>query len=336
MLPVDNDSGPSEDSLLVLDGVSVSFIDRQYRRRITTDVRFSIRRGETLGIVGESGCGKTVTAMAIMGLLPAGKSVVEGRIEFEGRNLLDHTQLRQVRGREIGMIFQEPMSALDPVFTIGEQISETIRQHMRVDRRTSRAQAIEALAAVKIADPHKRYDDYPMQLSGGMLQRVMIAQALACRPKLVIADEPTTALDVTVQAQILDLLSRQVESTGAALLLITHDLGVVAETCSRMVTMYAGEVVENGKVETILRKPRHPYTAGLLSCLPRGAMPKSLLPSIPGVVPGFDALPVGCRFGSRCSNFADSCRQHQALIDLDAQHKTRCGLARELDLQGVV
>ena len=329
------ESGADAPPLLSLRKAGVSFINGRTLRQVTRDVSFSIEAGETLAIVGESGCGKSVTALAILGLLPEGRSLIHGCIEFEGASLLDETSLHKVRGREIGMIFQEPMSALDPVFTIGEQISETIRRHLRADRRSAREQTIEALAAVKIADPRKRYDDYPMQLSGGMLQRVMIAQALSCHPKLLIADEPTTALDVTIQAQILDLLHRRVNDTGTALLLITHDLGVVAETCSRMLTMYAGEVVEHGTVADILRKPRHPYTSGLLGCLPHGAAPKSLLPSIPGVVPSPDFLPDGCRFQSRCAYAAEACLQPQELAPLSSGHHARCALAAGIELPGV-
>ena len=336
-VPADRRRGSADSvpPLLALRNTGVSFISGHDHRQVTKDVSFNIEAGETLAIVGESGCGKSVTALSILGLLPAGRSLIQGRIEFEGASLLDEVNLRKVRGREIGMIFQEPMSALDPVFTIGEQISETIRRHLRVDRRSAREQAIEALEAVKIADPHKRYHDYPMQLSGGMLQRVMIAQALSCHPKLLIADEPTTALDVTIQAQILNLLYRRVNDTGTALLLITHDLGVVAETCSRMLTMYAGEVVEHGTVADILRRPRHPYTSGLLACLPRGAAPKSLLPSIPGVVPSPDFLPDGCRFESRCAYAAEACRQPQELAPLSSAHYARCGLAAGIELPGV-
>lgn len=228
--------------------------------QITRDISFSVRPGERLGIVGESGCGKSVTGLSLLGLLPRGLSRTTGEVMFEGRDLLKlrPREFRRIRGRQISMIFQEPMSALDPVFTVGYQIGETIRAHFGVDRKEARERAIAALAEVGIPLPSRRHDEYPHQLSGGMRQRAMIAIALACKPKLLIADEPTTALDVTIQAQIIDLLLGLSEQSGTSLLFITHDLGVVAETCHRMLTMYAGEVVEDAPIDDVLMRPRHP------------------------------------------------------------------------------
>jgi peptide/nickel transport system ATP-binding protein len=232
------------------------------------------------------------------------------------------------------MIFQEPMSALDPVFTVGEQIAETIRTHERVTRQQARERAVAALADVGIAEPRRRYDDYPHHLSGGMRQRVMIAIALACRPSLLIADEPTTALDVTIQAQILDLLVASSQRTGSALLVITHDIGVIAQTCSRMLTMYAGQVVEDASVEQVLRRPLHPYTSGLLRSLPGLSPPKSLLPSIAGVVPSAADMPSGCRFEARCTYAEPPCREAPPMLTAAGERSVRCCRYAQLDLPG--
>jgi len=244
--------------------------------------------------------------------------------------------MRRLRGSEISMIFQEPMSALDPVFTIGEQLTETLRSHRKVSRKEARERAIEALAEVGIPSPAQRINDYPYQFSGGMRQRVMIAMALICRPKLVIADEPTTALDVTVQAQIIDLLCEISDSTGTALLFITHDLGVVAETCSRLLTMYAGEVVESAPVDSVLYRPRHPYSSGLLCSLPGLSERGQRLPSIAGRVPAPDQMPRGCRFQARCPHATDGCEQPQPLQLLTDDRLARCWRSAELTLPGAV
>jgi oligopeptide/dipeptide ABC transporter ATP-binding protein len=272
------------------------------------DVSFEIRAGETLGLVGESGSGKSVTALSIMRLVQPPGRIAGGRILFKGRDLLtlDERDMRGVRGADISLIFQEPMTALNPVFTIGDQIAETLLVHKRAARREARAKAIELLDAVHIPDAASRIGDYPHQLSGGMRQRVLIAMALACHPSLVIADEPTTALDVTIQAQILELLRDMKTALNLSLLLITHDLGVVAETADRVAVMYAGRIVETGPVRAIFRTPQHPYTRGLLASIP-GAAPGARLRAIEGSVPLLGALPPGCAFNPRCPDRFDPC-----------------------------
>ena len=305
--------------------------------RVIADLAFSIAHGESVGLVGESGCGKTVTGLSLLALLPPENSRVTGHIDFEGSDLtsLNDRQMRAVRGRSIAMIFQEPMSALDPVFTVGQQIAETIRTHFKVSAKEAKERALVALAEVGIPLPSRRYDEYPYQLSGGMRQRAMIAIALSCEPKLLIADEPTTALDVTIQAQIVDLLLRLTEKSRTALLFITHDLGVVAEACSRVITMYAGEVVEDAAVDDVLAHPQHPYTSGLLRSLPRLSAPKSPLPAIPGRVPSLAEPPAGCRFGPRCAYVLPACAETQALRG-EADHRVRCSRFAELSLPGAV
>jgi peptide/nickel transport system ATP-binding protein len=305
--------------------------------RVISDLSFTVAHGESVGLVGESGCGKTVTGLSLLSLLPPEITRVTGRIGFEETDLtsLSDRQMRDVRGRSIAMIFQEPMSALDPVFTVGEQIAETIRTHFRVGPKEAKAGAIAALADVGIPLPARRYDEYPHQLSGGMRQRAMIAIALSCEPKLLIADEPTTALDVTIQAQIVDLLLDLTEKKGTALLFITHDLGVVAEACSRVITMYAGEVVEDAAVDDVLVNPQHPYTSGLLRSIPRLSIPKTLLPAIPGRLPALAELGSGCRFAPRCAHALPECAQAQALRG-DVSHRVRCCRYAELSLAGAV
>jgi len=272
------------------------------------DVSFEIRPGETLGLVGESGSGKSVTALSIMRLVQPPGRIAAGQVDFKGRDLLalGERDMQAVRGAEISLVFQEPMTALNPVFTIGDQIAETLIVHDRAGRREARAQAVELLRAVRIPNAEARVHDYPHQLSGGMRQRVMIAIALACRPSLVIADEPTTALDVTIQAQILDLLREMKDTFHLSLLLITHDLGVVAETADRVAVMYAGRVVETGPVRAILRSPQHPYTRGLLASMPGGTHGKRLR-AIDGSVPMLGHLPSGCAFNPRCPDRFDPC-----------------------------
>jgi peptide/nickel transport system ATP-binding protein len=272
------------------------------------DVAFEIHAGETLGLVGESGSGKSVTALSIMRLVQPPGRIAAGRILFKGRDLLalDEPSMREVRGAEISLIFQEPMTALNPVFRVGDQIAEALRVHGRGSRRETREKAIELLRAVRIPDPDARARDYPHQLSGGMRQRVLIAIALACQPSLVIADEPTTALDVTIQAEILDLLREMKAAFHLSLLLITHDLGVIAETADRVAVMYAGRIVETGPVRYIFRHPAHPYTRGLLASMPGGA-PGRRLRAIEGSVPLLGALPPGCAFNPRCPDRFEPC-----------------------------
>jgi len=292
-------------------------------------ISFDIREGETLGIVGESGCGKTVTSLSLLGLLPQPPArIMEGSsVRLRGEELIGvgERRMRALRGNEISMIFQEPMSSLNPVYTVGDQIAEALRLHRGMDRKEARAEVVRLLAEVGISEPKRRIDEYPHQLSGGMRQRVMIAMALSCEPKLLIADEPTTALDVTIQAQILELLAELRKKHGMAVLLITHDLGVVAEVCDRVVVMYAGQVVETGSVYEIFAEPAHPYTRGLLDSLPSVEEPGRRLDSIPGTVPNPVDWPTGCRFRARCSLAAEGCERPQELIQLaGAGRAARC------------
>ncbi|MFT7390864.1 MAG: peptide/nickel transport system ATP-binding protein [Paracoccaceae bacterium] len=325
--------------LLKVEDASIAFAGRRgaVRLEITRGVSFEIGRGERVGLVGESGCGKSVTGLSLMRLLP-GNARVSGRILLHGEdiNTLSAREMRQIRGRRIAMIFQEPMSALDPVFTIGSQIGEALTAHGPVPAAKLRARVIDALAEVGIPAPEIRVDEYPHQMSGGMRQRVMIAMALICRPELIIADEPTTALDVTIQAQIMDLLVKLSEDTGAALLFITHDLGVVAETCTRMITMYAGEVVEDAPVDDALTRPLHPYTSGLLRALPQFNRGRGAFAFIPGRVPSPAAMPDGCRFRDRCPHAAPCCTNAQSLLNVAPGRRVRCARADDLALPGAV
>jgi len=303
--------------------------------RAVDGVSFDLQPGETLGIVGESGCGKTVTSLSILRLIPEPPGHIRpgSYIEFEGRNLLTLApkELRAIRGNRIAMIFQEPMTSLNPVLTIGDQVAEAAIVHQRLSRRAARARAIEMLQQVGIPDPESRVDDYPHQLSGGMRQRVMIAMALICHPQILIADEPTTALDVTIQAQILELLARLQQQLGMAVLLITHDLGVVAGTADRVVVMYAGQVVESAPTPELFARPRHPYTEGLMASIPRLDRPRERLHSIPGSVPAATAWPAGCRFHPRCPFAWEKCRTEEPpLLDTEvAGHAARCWLVTE-------
>jgi oligopeptide/dipeptide ABC transporter ATP-binding protein len=288
------------------------------------DVGFSVRQGETLALVGESGSGKSVTALSIMRLVPPPGRILRGSIRFQGHDLmaLSESEMRALRGARIALIYQEPMTALNPVFTIGDQIAETLVEHGRADWSAARTQAIALLDAVKIADAARRARDYPHQLSGGQRQRVMIAMALACRPALVIADEPTTALDVTIQAEILDLLREMKAAFGLSLLLITHDLGVVAEMADRVTVMYAGRIVEEAPVAAFLQSPQHPYSRGLLASLPRGAR---RLQAIEGTVPSPGHLPPGCAFEPRCPERLDACRAAVPVLSpLGQDRSARC------------
>jgi peptide/nickel transport system ATP-binding protein len=296
------------DVLLSVEGLTTVFDLPSGAVPAVDDVSFEIRHGETLGLVGESGSGKSVTAFSIMRLVQPPGRVGSGRIRFRGRDLLQLTEREMcgVRGADISLIFQEPMTALNPVFTIGDQLREALLVHGKATRRDAKARAIELLEAVRIPGAASRVDDYPHQLSGGMRQRVLIAMAIACRPSLVIADEPTTALDVTIQAQILDLLRDMKSAFNLSLLLITHDLGVVAETADHVAVMYAGRIVEFGPVREVFRRPKHPYTRGLLASLPTGR-PGTRLSAIEGTVPILGALPAGCAFNPRCPDRFDRC-----------------------------
>jgi peptide/nickel transport system ATP-binding protein len=304
--------------------------------RAVDGVSFQIHPGQTLGLVGESGCGKTVTSLSVMGLIPSppGAILPESSIRFCGEELVGvgEARLREIRGNEISMIFQEPMTSLNPVFTIGLQIEEALRQHRGVGRAEARKIGVHLLDEVGIADPDRRFDEYPHQLSGGMRQRVMIAMALSCEPKLLIADEPTTALDVTIQAQILELLGRLQEAHGMAVLLITHDLGVVAEVCDEVVVMYAGKVVERGSADEIFYQAEHPYTQGLLRSVPDVGKAGGRLTPIPGVVPSATRWPTsGCRFADRCGDAWDLCHAEEPRLEplgeRGSNRASRCWIA---------
>ena len=293
------------------------------------DVSFTVRAGETLGLVGESGSGKSVTALSILRLVQPPGRIAGGRIRFRGRDLmtLPEREMRAVRGAQISLVFQEPMTALNPVFTIGNQIEETLAVHAIASGRAARDQAVELLRAVSVPEPERRMREYPHQLSGGLRQRALIALALAARPALLMADEPTTALDVTVQAQILDLLRELKQRFSLSLLLITHDLGVIAETADRVAVMYAGRIVEESPVREIFRDPRHPYTRGLLASIP-GGRPGEPLKAIPGAVPTLGALPPGCAFQPRCSDRLDRCgARPPGATDLGGSRSVRCFLS---------
>jgi oligopeptide/dipeptide ABC transporter ATP-binding protein len=316
--------------LLQVKNLKTSFFTPEGEVRAIDGVSFEIGEGKTLGLVGESGCGKSVTSLSIMRLIPSppGK-IVGGEIFYRGRDLLklNNEEMRKIRGNEISMIFQEPMTSLNPVFTVGNQIGEAIKLHQGLGKRETRQKTIDMLRLVKIADPESRVDSYPHQLSGGMRQRVMIAMALSCNPSLLIADEPTTALDVTIQAQILELMKElQQKIGGMALLLITHDLGVVAEQADDVAIMYAGKIVERSRARRIFNHPFHPYTVGLLNSLPGiGEQKKKRLDAIPGVVPSPLNLPSGCRFRDRCPRAQDVCAQAEPpLEEKEPGHTAAC------------
>ncbi|MBL8832999.1 MAG: ABC transporter ATP-binding protein [Rhodospirillales bacterium] len=296
--------------------------------RAVDGVSFRIGEGRTLGIVGESGCGKSVTSLSVMGLVPKpGGRIAGGSIRFRGRDLatLPESEMRALRGAEIAMIFQEPMTSLNPAFTIGNQLVEGIVRHRRLSPADAKAHAIEMLRRVRIPAPEQRFDEYPHKLSGGMRQRAMIAMALACDPKLLIADEPTTALDVTIQAQILDLLRRLREETGTAIVLITHDLGVIAELAHDVVVMYAGKIVEKAPVARLFAWPQHPYTIGLLGAIPQLHRTRARLATIEGTVPSLADLPSGCRFAARCPFADERCRTSEPpMRDLAGGHAVAC------------
>jgi peptide/nickel transport system ATP-binding protein len=312
---------------------------KNLKTRFTTDdgafnavdgVSFAVKKGQTLGIVGESGCGKSVTSLSVMRLIQAPGKIEAGEIVYKGKNLLKATEeeMRHIRGNEIAMIFQEPMTSLNPVYTCGNQIGEAIALHFpKLTKNEVKERAIEMLRIVGIPAPEKRYGEYPHQLSGGMRQRVMIAMSISCNPELLIADEPTTALDVTIQAQILDLMRKLQKDFNAGMILITHDLGVVAEMCQDVVVMYAGKVVEYGTVEDIFYRPKHPYTRGLLDSIPHFETGHKLdeLKTIKGMVPSLLNLPKGCRFQDRCPNVQNDCRQNEPPLESKAgPHLAAC------------
>jgi peptide/nickel transport system ATP-binding protein/oligopeptide transport system ATP-binding protein len=318
------------EELLTIHDLQTHFFTVEGTIRAVNGVNLSIRKGETLGLVGESGCGKSVTALSIMRLIPdpPGK-IVGGEIVFEGIKLfqLDDRKMRDIRGRKISMIFQEPMTSLDPVFTIGHEIMETLRLHQGMHREDARQAAIKALQTVGMPDPEKLLDSYPHELSGGMRQRAMIAMALACKPSLLIADEPTTALDVTIQAQILQLINDLKEKFSMAVMLITHDLGVVAEMCNNVAVMYAGHVVEYTDVDKLFSNPLHPYTKGLNKSIPRLDIDMERLETIRGTVPNLLEVPAGCPFNSRCDFCFDRCLEETPeLREVEREHLVKCHL----------
>jgi peptide/nickel transport system ATP-binding protein len=318
----------SDRSLLEVGDLKVTFETGEGRTtHALAGVTFSLAKGRTLGLVGESGCGKSVTALAILRLLPNNSARVSGSIRFEGHELLALSEraMQDLRGDRLSMIFQEPMTSLNPSYTVGEQVGETLVRHRRMSKRAARTETKELLKRVRIPSPATRIDDYPHKLSGGMRQRVMIAIALACRPSLLIADEPTTALDVTIQAQILGLLRSLRDETGMALILISHDLGVVAEVCDEVAVMYAGEIVEQAPIGDLFVAPQHPYTVGLLGSIPRLDVHRARLPMIRGTVPSLWDTFKGCRFASRCPFADERCRREPpAARTVGHQHFSRC------------
>ena len=321
--------------LLEIEDLRTHFYTSDGVVRAVDGVSYSVRAGETLAVVGESGCGKSVTAMSILRLLPSPPArIVSGAIRFEGRDLLgcSEAEMRRIRGNDISMIFQEPMTSLNPVLTVGRQIAETLQLHQGLSRAAAGQRAVEMLDLVRMPEPARRAGAYPHQLSGGMRQRVMIAMALSCDPKLLIADEPTTALDVTIQAQILDLMRDIVETSGAAIVLVTHDLGIAASLCHRVNVMYAGQIVESAPVDGIFSAPMMPYTWGLLDSIPRTDRPAGAdLPMIPGIPPDPLAFGAGCRFAPRCAHARDVCRTRMpALAPRELAHLARC-LGTEAD-----
>ncbi|HKU94050.1 MAG TPA: ABC transporter ATP-binding protein [Vineibacter sp.] len=333
-------AGSSEPALIV-ERLSTYFYTRQGIVKAVNDVTFTVMRGEALAIVGESGCGKSITALSLMRLVPEPPGrIVDGSVRLDGVDLLrlDEPAMRQVRGNDISMIFQEPMTSLNPVMTIGRQIAEALILHQDLSRKAALGKAVDMLRLVRIPEPEQRVREYPHQLSGGMRQRAMIAMALACNPKILIADEPTTALDVTIQAQILELIVELQRKLGTAVILITHDLGVVAETAQRVIVMYAGRKVEEAPVADLFARPLHPYTLGLMASIPRLSLMRgeaqtgeARLQEIPGMVPALTDLPQGCAFAPRCAFAQDRCREHYpAYEEKQPGHWAACWRSHEL------
>ena len=326
-------------SLLSVKNLRIELSTRAGVAPVIDDLSFDLAAGEAISFVGESGCGKSMTALGLMGLLPQGIGrIAGGSITFDGEELTtaSEARLRAIRGNDISMIFQEPMTSLNPVYTVGEQIAEVLREHQRLSRRAAWNMAAELLDAVRIPNAARRVGDYPFQMSGGQRQRVMIAMALACKPKILIADEPTTALDVTVQAQIFDLLRDLRRDIGSSIILITHDMGAVAEMADRVIVMYAGRKAELGPVDTIISHPRHPYTKGLISCVPHIISPltdaREELTEVPGIVPALSAFGAdACLFASRCAHVTDQCTSARPKPQMfDAQHEAECWHAEDL------
>jgi peptide/nickel transport system ATP-binding protein len=321
--------------LLTVKRLKTYFLTKPKPIRAVDDVSFSIRQGETVGIVGESGSGKTMTALSILRLLPDFAEIIQGEILFEGKNLVQvsEEEMREIRGNKISVIFQDPMTSLNPVYNVGFQISEAILAHRKMKRSEVHQRVLELMKTVGIPSPEKRIKDFPHEFSGGMRQRVMIAMALACNPRLLIADEPTTALDVTIQAQVLELMRELKSNIGTSILLITHDFGVIAEMCDRVAVMYAGHIVEYADVHNIFKRPKHPYTIGLLRSLPglNVGLEKKLY-SIEGVVPDMINLPSGCRFHPRCREVMNRCRSEvPPFYCISSGHYVRCFLYSDLE-----
>ncbi|MBT1516487.1 ABC transporter ATP-binding protein [Bradyrhizobium sp. SRL28] len=324
-----------DDVLLDVRGLETHFFGEESITRAVGGISFQVKRGETLGVVGESGCGKSVTALSILRLLPKlSAKTVSGEIHFHGRDLLklSEREMRKIRGNRVAMIFQEPMTCLSPVHTVGRQIAEAVQIHTSASRSEAMAKALELLRLVRIADPERRINNYPHEMSGGMRQRAMIAMALACSPELLIADEPTTALDVTMQAQILQLILDLKERRGTAVMFITHDLGVVAETCQRVIVMYAGRIVEQAPVKNLFARPTHPYTQGLMRSLPDPQRRRTCrLPEIPGIVPSLRDPIIGCSFAPRCPFTIDICRQKTPTMhNVGPGHAAACWRSQEV------
>jgi peptide/nickel transport system ATP-binding protein/oligopeptide transport system ATP-binding protein len=329
---VGGEIGPLVEAL----GLNVSFSVLRGRLQVLDDVSFEIGSGETVGLVGESGSGKSVTALSLMRLLGEQGAIDSGAIRFGGTNLVDLSprQMLSIRGRDISMIFQEPMTSLNPVYTVGFQIAEVLIEHFKLSRREATKRATDLMALVGIPDGASRVNDFPHQLSGGMRQRVMVAMAMACQPKLLIADEPTTALDVTIQAQILDLMRDLQSRFGTSVLLITHDMGVIARMARRVIVMYAGQILEEAPVRELFRTPRHPYTRLLLKSIPRVQEKRGRLDAITGTTPSPDHFPVGCRFHPRCPDATDICRQEMPKLDaIEPDHRVRCWHAGETKMK---
>lgn len=322
-------------AMLTIDNLRTSFLQSGKKLTVIEGVSFTVEPGETVGVVGESGCGKSVTSMSIMQLL--GKNVeMSGSIRFQDKELLSLSdkEMQKIRGNQIAMIFQEPMTSLNPLHSIGKQISEPLRRHLGLSKQAAKERAIELLKLVGIPRADEIISDFPHQLSGGMRQRVMIAMAMACEPKLLIADEPTTALDVTIQAQILELMKKVRDEQGTSIMLITHDLGVVAEMCHRVIVMYAGQIVEEADVKGLFDNPKHPYTRGLLKSMPSVNVNQERLDAIPGSVPLQSEMPRGCRFAPRCSQVMDICHQkNPELLAVSDSQKCRCWLYSEGEAQ---
>jgi oligopeptide/dipeptide ABC transporter ATP-binding protein len=317
--------------LLDIHGLTTHFFTRSGVIKAVDNLSIKLAKGRVLGLVGESGCGKTVTALSILNLVPPPGKIVSGKILFEGQDLLslDPAEMRAIRGAKISMIFQEPMTALNPVFTVGDQIAEVLTTHQDVTKQQALQAATELLRSVGIPLPEKRVDEYPHQLSGGMRQRVMIAMAIACRPLLILADEPTTALDVTIQAHILELLAKIQADMGMALVLVTHDLGLIAERAHEVAVMYAGRIMEQAETKELFLNPQHPYTRGLMASIPKpGEARKERLRTISGTVPRLSDLPRGCTFAPRCDIKTEKCESEPDLVELKPAHFVRCWEAR--------